>query len=228
MVNPLSVSGLKVTLGATEVLHGVDLTVSRGETVALLGANGSGKTTLLRAALGLIPHVAGEVKLFDTPPTRFHEWSRIGYVPQHSQLQVLKATVIEMVRSGRLARRGVLRLQNLADKAAVTKALQVVRMSDLANRELTELSGGQRQRAVIARALAGEPELLLLDEPLAGLDMRSQEALAAILAELKAAGLTICMVLHELGPMKPLLDRSVVLREGNVIYSGQLAGGTYA
>ncbi|MDR1355578.1 MAG: ATP-binding cassette domain-containing protein [Propionibacteriaceae bacterium] len=227
MITPLRINDLSVTLGNTAVLHGVDLVVSPGETVALLGANGSGKTTLLRAALGLVPHTSGNVQLFDVPLNRFRDWQQVGYVPQHGSMNVLKATVLETVRSGRIARQGFFHHPTTADREAVDKALQIVRMNDLAHCELADLSSGQRQRAMVARALAGEPELLLLDEPLAGLDMRSQEALAAILAELKTTGLTSCVVLHELGSFEPLLDRSVVLREGRVIYSGKLAGDTH-
>jgi zinc transport system ATP-binding protein len=216
---------LRVSFTGEEILHGVDLSVAPGQTVALLGGNGSGKTTLLRSVLGLLPHDSGEVRLFGSKLGDFKQWERIGYIPQRSALQITKATVGEIVASGRLARRKMLRPAAKADTEAVKKAISQVRMDALVHAEMGELSGGQRQRAIIARALAGEPDLLLLDEPLAGLDTASQDALAQILGDLKAQGLTILVVLHEFGPVEPLIDNSVVLREGNVIYAGPLRSG---
>ncbi|MDR2620314.1 MAG: ATP-binding cassette domain-containing protein [Propionibacteriaceae bacterium] len=224
MANALSAQGVHAELGGFGVLHGVDLDIAAGETVALLGGNGSGKTTLLRTVLGLVPLTAGSVTLYGTPLAQFNDWWRIGYVPQLSATAVTKATVAEIVASGRLARRRMLRPPSAADHAAIRRALETMRLTELAGNELAELSGGQRQRAIVARALAGEPDLLLLDEPLAGLDTRSQDALAAMLAELKLAGLTICVVLHELGPMADLIDNAAVLRDGQRIFFGKLAG----
>jgi zinc transport system ATP-binding protein len=222
----IEATGLRVSLGGEEILHGVDLRVNLGATVALLGGNGSGKTTLLRALLGLLPHDSGEIRLFGTLLDAFRNYERLGYIPQRSALQVPKATVAEIVNSGRLARRRMLHPPTKDDNRAVARAISQVRMDDLVHAEMGELSGGQRQRVIIARALAGEPDLLLLDEPLAGLDTQSQEALAQILTDLKALGLTILVVLHEFGPVEPLIDTSVVLREGRVIYSGPLASGS--
>jgi zinc transport system ATP-binding protein len=218
-------TGLRVSFGGEEILHGVDLNVTLGQTVALLGGNGSGKTTLLRSVLGLLPRDSGQVSLLGTPLHAFKTWERIGYIPQRSALQISKATVGEIVQSGRLSRRRMLHLSTPADTQAVSRAISQVRMDALVRAEMAELSGGQRQRVIIARALAGEPDLLLLDEPLAGLDTASQESLAQILADLKAQGLTILVVLHEFGPVEPLIDTSVVLREGHVIYTGPLRSG---
>lgn len=203
-------------LGGRPVLRGVDLTVGRGETVALLGANGSGKSTTVKAVLGQVPLTGGQLELFGTPFGRFREWRRLGYVPQRSTAAAgVPATVREVVSAGRLARR---RFRPLGgeDKAAVHRALELVGMADRAKDPVDALSGGQHQRVLIARALAGEPELLIMDEPLAGVDVASQEVLAHTLREQVAQGSSVLLVLHELGPLAPLIDRAVVLRDGRV------------
>ncbi|NLI84631.1 MAG: ATP-binding cassette domain-containing protein [Propionibacterium sp.] len=219
-------SGVDTWLGDQQILFGVDLDVSKGEVVALLGGNGSGKTTLLRTLLGLVPHQAGEIELFGHPLAQFRHWSRIGYVPQRGRLQVPNATVHEVVMLGRLSRRPLLRLPRTVDKTAVNEALERVGLAGMGRRPMAQLSGGQQQRALIARALAGHADLLMLDEPLAALDVRTQTSLARLLARLHSESrLTILTVLHELGAMEPLLERSVVLQLGRVIHNGPLRSG---
>ena len=181
----------------------------------MLGANGSGKSTLIRAVLGLVPLSAGAVTLFGTPQRRFRQWHRIGYVPQRLGAgSGVPATVREVVASGRLARRGVLRPPGAADRAAVDAALRAVGLADRAGDPVATLSGGQQQRTLIARALAGEPELLVLDEPTAGVDAASQEAFAGALREFVGDGGTVLLVAHELGPLRPLISRAVVVHQG--------------
>jgi len=222
VTNAVEATGLEVSLDGTAVLHGVDLVVSERETVALLGGNGSGKTTTLRAVLGLIPRQAGQVSLFGTPLDDFHAWARIGYVPQHGAVQVGNATIWELVASGRLPHRHLFRPLSTDDKNAIDDALTMVALTDLARKPMSTLSGGQRQRALIARALSNRPDLIVLDEPLAGLDTVSQDDLTDVLERLKSAGLAILVVLHELGPFQPMIDRGVVLRQGVVIHDGPL------
>ncbi|WFE29770.1 metal ABC transporter ATP-binding protein [Solwaraspora sp. WMMD791] len=203
------------------VLRDIDLTVTSGEVVALLGANGSGKSTLIRTALGLVPLRGGTVRLFDVPLGRFRQWHRVGYVPQRLGAgSGVPATVGEVVASGRLARRGVLRPAGAADRAAVAAALAAVGLADRVRDPVAALSGGQQQRTLIARALAGEPELLVLDEPTAGVDAASQEAFAAALGTFVTDGGTVLLVAHELGPLQPLIDRAVVLHHGEVVHDG--------
>ncbi|MEU5805498.1 MULTISPECIES: metal ABC transporter ATP-binding protein [unclassified Streptomyces] len=216
----ISLRGAVASLGSRPVLRGVDLTVRRGEVVALLGANGSGKSTAVRAVVGQVPLSGGELSLFGTDFKRFRDWSRIGYVPQRTTAASgVPATVREVVSAGRLARSrfGILRK---ADKAAVERALSLVDMDAYAQSSVNALSGGQHQRVLIARALAVEPELLIMDEPMAGVDLANQEVLAAALREQVAAGSTVLLVLHELGPLEPLIDRAVVLRDGCVVHDG--------
>ncbi|MCJ0870711.1 metal ABC transporter ATP-binding protein [Streptomyces sp. AP-93] len=216
----ISLRGATASLGSRPVLRGIDLTVRSGEVVALLGANGSGKSTAVRAVVGQVPLSDGELSLFGTEFKRFRDWSRIGYVPQRTTAASgVPATVREVVSAGRLAhtRFGFLRK---ADKAAVERALDLVDMGSRADASVNALSGGQHQRVLIARALAGEPELLIMDEPMAGVDLANQEVLANALRSQVAAGTTVLLVLHELGPLEPLIDRAVVLRDGCVTHDG--------
>ncbi|MEU8870593.1 metal ABC transporter ATP-binding protein [Streptomyces javensis] len=218
--DPISLRGATATLGGRPVLRGIDLTVRRGEVVALLGANGSGKSTAVRSIVGQVPLSGGELTLFGTPHRRFRDWARIGYVPQRTTAAGgVPATVREVVSAGRLARRRF-GPPRKADRAAVQRALELVGMADRARDPVSALSGGQHQRVLIARALAGEPELLIMDEPMAGVDLASQEILAGTLREQVADGSTVLLVLHELGPLEPLIDRAVVLRDGCVVHDG--------
>ncbi|MFJ7999144.1 metal ABC transporter ATP-binding protein [Streptomyces sp. NPDC096310] len=219
----ITVRGAAATLGARPVLRGIDLTVRRGEVVALLGANGSGKSTAVRSVIGQVPLADGEISLFGTPLRRFRAWRRVGYVPQRTTAASgVPATVREVVSSGRLSRTSPLRLgwPTKADRAAVQRAIELVGLGDRARDSVGALSGGQHQRVLIARALASEPELLIMDEPMAGVDLASQAILAATLREQVAAGATVLLVLHELGPLEPLIDRAVVLRDGCVVHDG--------
>ncbi|MEU5362538.1 metal ABC transporter ATP-binding protein [Streptomyces sp. NPDC005925] len=216
----ISLRGVRAELGSRPVLRGIDLTVRRGEVVALLGANGSGKSTAVRSVIGQVPVTAGDVELFGTPRRRFRDWARVGYVPQRTTAAGgVPATVTEIVTSGRLsrARFGMLRR---ADHEAVRRALDLVGMADRAKDSVNALSGGQHQRVLIARALAAGPELLIMDEPMAGVDLDSQEVLAETLREQVGRGVSVLLVLHELGPLEPLIDRAVVLRDGCVVHDG--------
>ncbi|MFE9607424.1 metal ABC transporter ATP-binding protein [Streptomyces sp. NPDC006012] len=216
----ISLRGVHAELGSRPVLRGIDLTVHRGEVVALLGANGSGKSTVIRGIIGQVPLSAGTVELFGTDRERFEEWRRVGYVPQRTTAAGgVPATVTEIVASGRLSRSrfGAFRR---ADRAAVHHALELVGLGDRAKDSVDALSGGQHQRVLIARALVAEPELLIMDEPMAGVDLASQEVLARTLRDQVAQGTTVLLVLHELGPLEPLIDRAVVLRDGSVVNDG--------
>lgn len=210
-----------VAYGDRPVLRDVSMCVTSGEVVAILGANGSGKSTLVRAILGLIPLRAGSISLFGTPLRRFRQWHRIGYVPQRVGAgSGVPATVREVVASGRLARRGLFRPPGAADRAAVSAALEAVGLAARAADPVATLSGGQQQRTLIARALAGEPEMLVLDEPTAGVDAASQEAFAEALRGFVGGGGTVLLVAHELGPLQPLVGRAVVVHDGRIAHDG--------
>ena len=217
----LTVRDLAVELGGRPVLRGIDLAIQPGEVVALLGANGSGKSTLVRSVLGLNPLARGEVALFETPLRSFRDWHRVGFVPQRATAASgVPATVREVVAAGRLSRRRPLVPLGRADKAAIADALDAVGLSERAHDGVASLSGGQQQRVLIARALAGEPDLLVLDEPTAGVDLVSQEAFAGTLRALVGRGVTILLVVHELGPLADLVGRAVVMRDGRIAYDG--------
>ncbi|MCW2883780.1 MAG: zinc transport system ATP-binding protein [Streptosporangiaceae bacterium] len=216
-----AMTGGHVRLDGREVLRGIDLRVDPGEVVALLGPNGSGKSTLVRALLGLIPLSAGRTEIYGVAPPRFRQWGRIGYVPQRLTVGGgVPATVREVVSSGRIARQSRFRPSSAADRAAVERALDIVGMADRARDPAHQLSGGQQQRVLIARALAGEPDAFVMDEPTAGVDAASQQALAGTLRALIRQGRTLVLVAHELGPIEPLITRAVVLEAGRIAYEG--------
>ncbi|HEX8003893.1 MAG TPA: metal ABC transporter ATP-binding protein [Mycobacteriales bacterium] len=211
--------GATVSRGGTEVLHGVDFTLGEREFVAVLGANGAGKSTLVRALLGLTPLARGDLALFGTPAREFRDWPRIGYVPQRlTSATGVPATVREVVASGRTPRLSRWRRRSAADHAAVDAAVEAVGLRP--DTPVAHLSGGQQQRVLIARALAGDPEALVLDEPTAGVDAESQQAFAGVLARLKERGVAVLLVTHHLGALAPLVDRVVVLAGGRVTYDG--------
>ncbi|MDN5896054.1 MAG: metal ABC transporter ATP-binding protein [Nocardioides sp.] len=217
----LDVENASVAISGRPILRRLDFSVAHGEFVALMGANGSGKSTFVRAMTGLRPLSGGSVRLFGTDISQFRDWQRLGFVPQRaSAVSGVPTSVWEVVASGRLTRRRWLRPLLGKDRAAINDALEVVGISDLAKRGIGNLSGGQQQRVLIARALAGEPDLFFLDEPTAGVDLPNKEALAHALAVLKDRGATVVLVAHELGPMARLVDRAVVMRDGRIAYDG--------
>lgn len=224
----LAVRDASVTLAGRAVLREVDLEVSEREIVALLGSNGSGKSTLVRAAVGLVRLDKGAVELFGTPLSKFRAWRRLGYVPQHSRaIAGVPATVQEVVMSGRLSRRPFAGRAHQADRDAVLGAVARVGLTERLRSPLAELSGGQQQRALIARALAGDADLLVMDEPTSGVDHESQESLAELLGGLVTEGASILLVAHELGPMRSLVDRVVVLDDGRVVSTGGAAAAVH-
>ncbi len=182
-------------------LEDVNLKVSPGEFLALIGPNGSGKTTLIKTILGLVTPVAGTVQLFGKPPQQLDgEWRRVGYVPQIAQIDPrFPIQVFDVVLMGRYGQLGLIRRPGRRDRKAAWRALERVGMSNLAQRSIGRLSGGQRQRVLVARALATEPELLLLDEPTTGVDVGTTEGLFDLLDDLHRQGITILVASHDVG-----------------------------
>ena len=217
----LDVSGVSFAYGDEPVLEDVSLSLRPGEFVALVGPNGSGKSTLLRVVLGLLRPDGGTVRLFGRDPRRLKEHWRLGYVPQRPSVQDdLPATVEEVVSTGRLARTGWWRWPGRSDRVEVDHALESVGMDGLRSRRLSELSGGQQQRAFIARAFASVPDLLMLDEPVAGVDAESQRLFRESLIHLmQDHGAAVLLVSHELGAVAQDLDRVVVLKR-EVLFDG--------
>lgn len=219
MTAAIEARDLKVALGGMPIVRGVDLTVNDGEVVAVLGANGSGKSTLVRALLGIVPLAGGSISLMGAPLGRAVPWDRVGYVPQRvSAATGVPATALEVVLSGTIHRGRLVPPRHARTRAAA--ALEAVGLGPQTHRAVRELSGGQQQRVLIARALVRAPRLLFLDEPVAGVDLPSQQAFASVLDRLVSEGTTVVVVLHEIGPLSRLVSRAVVLRHRAVVHDG--------
>jgi len=217
----LAATDVSFAYGAEVVLDHVGLEVRAGEFAALAGPNGSGKSTLLRILLGLLAPQAGTVEVFGVAPTDLRDRWRVGYVPQRPRIAPdLPATVDEVVATGRLAQQGWWKRRTRADREAVDHALESVALTEHRRKRLPELSGGQQQRALIARALAADPELLVLDEPIAGVDVESQELFRDSLVHLvEHHQAAVLLVSHELGAVADDLDHVVVLKR-RVVFDG--------
>jgi zinc transport system ATP-binding protein len=205
------------------ILGAATLSVWPGEVVAVLGPNGSGKSTLVRGVLGLNDHLGGEVRLFGQPQADFDDRARLGYVPQRHTLSAsVRATVAEIVAVGRLSHRRWWKpiVGTAEDAAIVARALEVVGLADRADADVSTLSGGQQRRVLIARALASEPEVLLMDEPTAGVDAANQEVLSGVLARLAKGGTTMIVVTHELEAIADIVTRIVLVQAGRIAFDG--------
>jgi zinc transport system ATP-binding protein len=220
-VSLLEARDLSFSYGRNQVLDRVNLSVGPGEFVALVGPNGSGKSTLLRVILGSLAPSEGSVRLLGEAPDRLSERWRLGYVPQRPVLSSeVPATVAEIVAAGRLSRSGWWRPLRRQDRAAVVHALESVGLEGFGARPVNELSGGQQQRAFIARAFASEPELLVLDEPIAGVDAGSQRRFRDALVHLvEEHGAGVLLVSHELSAVAQDVDRVVVLKR-RILFDG--------
>lgn len=207
--------------GERAVLADATLTIRRGEIVAVVGPNGSGKSTLMKGILGLNDHVSGTVTLFGVPSHDLRDRARLGYVPQRHTLSAsVRATAEEIVATGRLPRINWLGRLRATDRQIVARSLDVVGLADRAATEVSTLSGGQQRRVLIARALAGQPDVLIMDEPTAGVDAASQHVLADVLDRLVERDVTMVIVTHELGALERLLTRIVVVDGGRIRFDG--------
>jgi zinc transport system ATP-binding protein len=210
----VAADGVSFAYGDEPAVEDVSFTLRAGEFVALVGPNGSGKSTLVRLLLGLLRPSTGTVRLLGDDPRSLGERGRLGYVPQRGVLAPdVPVTVAEVVATGRLARRPWWRPHQSVDRDAIAHAIEAVGLTELTRRPVAELSGGQQQRVLIARALASDPELLVLDEPTAGVDAESQrlfrDSLVHLVAEHDA---TVLLVSHELGAVADDLDRVLVMK----------------
>jgi zinc/manganese transport system ATP-binding protein len=214
-VSALELKGVRVVRGGrTGWSHG-DLTVRAGAVVGVIGPNGAGKTTLFQVLLGLLPVADGRVHVLGGPPRRGNR--RIGYVPQNYTAAVGEAVrARDLVRLGLTGGRFGLRRTSPAERARVDAALARVGAADYADRRMSELSGGQQQRVAIAQAIVDDAELLLLDEPLANLDLRNQQEIVRLLGDLRRErDVTIMVVAHDLNPLLPVLTDAVYLLDGH-------------
>ncbi len=197
----IEVDGLNVDRGGRRVIEDATFTVSRGAYMGIVGPNGGGKTTLLQAILGIIPRESGSIRILGTPIEEFDEWSRLAWVSQHSISfdEKFPINVRELVGLGRINRSNLAKPLRKEDWAKVDEVLGFMGISELADRRVGHLSGGQKQRVFVAKALVRDPEVLILDEPVAGVDAEAQELFYMKLSDLNGRqGTTILIVSHDL------------------------------
>lgn len=215
----LAFTGVSAVRGGRLIWSEGTFDVPTGGVVAIIGPNGSGKTTLLHMVLGLVPAASGHLEVFGRRPGQAND--QIGYVPQHyaeSSGEAIRAA--DVVLLGLTGCRWAFGRSTAAQRRRVDWALAAVEATDIAGRRLSTLSGGQRQRIALAAALVAQPQLLILDEPLASLDLHSQRDIVALLARLHAElAVTILVVAHDLNPLLPILDSAIYLLDGHPHYA---------
>jgi iron complex transport system ATP-binding protein len=217
----LSTHDLSIDLGGKRVVDDVSLTFQRGRVTAILGPNGAGKTSLIRALAGLIAPSQGTMSLNGKPLPPLAERARhIGYLPQNGQ-PAWNVSARELVNLGRLPHRASFTASTASDDAAVEAALVATDTVDLAERTIDTLSGGEKARVKMARVLAGEPDWIIADEPLANLDPPHVRDLLALLRAAAASGKGVIVVLHQLNAAARVADDVVILRQGKVIAQGE-------
>ncbi|MSR26159.1 MAG: metal ABC transporter ATP-binding protein [Planctomycetaceae bacterium] len=210
-----------VAYGRRPVLWNVDLTVPGACLFGIIGPNGAGKSTLLKAALGLVPLAGGEVRILGAPLEQVR--GRVGYVPQRESVDWdFPVTVTDVVLMGTYARLGWLRRPGPRERSLAAECLDRVGLADVADRQIGRLSGGQQQRVFLARALAQEADVYFLDEPMAGVDARSQERIFRVLAELRAEGRLVVIVHHDLRSAGDWFD-AVALIDMRLVATGPVA-----
>lgn len=196
----IEVRDLSFSYNGNPVLEGITFTVEEGEYLGIIGPNGGGKTTLFKVILGLLKPQSGEVRIFGEPLEGFRKKHLIGYVPQRSLSDYyFPATIEEVVRSGRTARLGLFRRPSKEDLAAMDRVMEITDVARLRKRLIGQVSGGERQRVFIARALASDPKILILDEPDVGVDVTAQEKFYSFLEDLNSTlGITILLISHDI------------------------------
>lgn len=208
----LQVDAVTVNYGQVPALQEASVTIDPGRICGLVGMNGSGKSTLFKAIMGLVRPDSGAVRINGTDPARARRAGVVGYMPQSEDIDwAFPLSVYDVVLTGRYGRMGPVRRARPADKRAVEQALERVDLADYRHRQIGQLSGGQRKRAFLARCIAQEAELLLLDEPFAGVDTRSEATISALLREFADSGATILVSTHDLRALPDLADEAVLL-----------------
>jgi ABC-type Mn2+/Zn2+ transport system ATPase subunit len=214
----IELRGVRAGYDGRTVIDGVDLTVRRGEFVALVGANGAGKSTLLKVIVGLLRPYEGSVRVFDSLPGNGAR--QLAYLPQAEQVHWdYPLRVEDVVLMGRVAHSSPGRGPSTSDRSAAATAMGRVQIADLARRPIEALSGGQRQRVLLARTLAADPELLLLDEPATGVDPATEEQLMSLLGDLASHGRTVLVATHDLAGVMAHFPR-VLCMNGGIVADG--------
>ncbi|MCU9836278.1 metal ABC transporter ATP-binding protein [Ruegeria sp. WL0004] len=213
--SPLAVRGLTVSYGQKPAVFSVDMTVQQGAMTAIIGPNGAGKSTLLKAALGIVKPLSGQVTVFGRPLEE--QRARIAYVPQRASVDWdFPTRVIDVVLMGLYRELGLLGRLRARHKARALDCLSRVGMRDFADRQIGQLSGGQQQRVFLARALAQDADLYLLDEPFAGVDAATEKAIISVLKSLKQAGRTVVVVHHDLATVSDYFDHVFLINTRRV------------
>lgn len=208
--SPLAISHLTATYGEKPALFSIDFVMPAGAMLAIVGPNGAGKSTLIKAALGLVPRVTGDVTIFGEPYARAHQ--RIAYVPQRASVDWdFPATALDVVMMGLYRDIGLFRFAGRRHRAHALDCLARVGMGDFADRQIGQFSGGQRQRVFLARALAQEADVYVMDEPFAGVDAATERAIVAVLKEINATGKSIICVHHDLATLRAYFDHVLIL-----------------
>ncbi|WP_298040834.1 metal ABC transporter ATP-binding protein [uncultured Microbacterium sp.] len=221
-MNPVDVRSATVRYGDVLALDDVSISLAAGRITGLVGMNGSGKSTLLKSILGLVRPASGSVTIHGSDPAGARRRGLIGYVPQNEDVDwAFPVSVRDVVMMGRYGRQGMLRRARQSDRDAVAEALDRVELADLADRQIGQLSGGQRKRAFVARGIAQGAGILLLDEPFAGVDKRSEATIVRLLRELAASGSTVLVSSHDLHALPELADDAVLLRS-RVLFHGSV------
>lgn len=214
---PLEVHDLTVSYDRKPVLYGIDVTVEPGSLVGVVGPNGAGKSTLVKTVMGVVPPNGGWVKIFGQPFKK--AVTRVGYVPQRESVDWdFPVSVMDVVLMGRYGHAGLLRRVGKRDREIARECLEKVNMLPFADRQIGNLSGGQQQRVFLARALAQESDLYLMDEPFAGVDAATETVIVELLRELRERGKTILVVHHDLATAREYFDKLLLLNMRLIAY----------
>ncbi|MES2572813.1 MAG: metal ABC transporter ATP-binding protein [Verrucomicrobiota bacterium] len=207
---PLEIHDLTVAYHKKPVLYGIDLEIPPGKLIGIVGPNGAGKSTLIKAIMGVVPVSSGWIKIFGQSFKK--SLTRVGYVPQRESVDWdFPVNVMDVVLMGRYGHLGLLRRPSRRDREIARECLEKVHLLPYADRQIANLSGGQQQRVFLARALAQESDLYLMDEPFAGVDAATESAIITLLNELKARGKTILVVHHDLPTAKTYFDMLLLI-----------------
>ena len=210
----LQVEHLGVRYREVTALVDTSLTLEPGRVCGLVGMNGSGKSTLFKSIMGVVRHETGSIRIFGGPPEKARKDAAVSYVPQSETVDwTFPISVREVVMMGRYGTQNWMRTPRARDRDAVAAALARVELTELADRQIGQLSGGQRKRAFVARAIAQEASLLLLDEPFAGVDKRTEATITRLLRELTSAGASVLISTHDLRALPDLCDEAILLHQ---------------
>lgn len=218
-VPALEIADLTVRYGQITALRDVSLTLQPGRICGLIGMNGSGKSTLFKSIMGLVRPASGHVRIAGRSPNQARSHGLVSYVPQAEAVDwEFPISVREVAMTGRYGRQNIFRRASTRDRASVDDALEKVGLTDLADRQIGKLSGGQRKRAFVARGIAQGAEILLLDEPFAGVDKRSERTIIDLLVELAADGRTILISTHDLSTLPSFASEAVLLMQRVLVH----------